>query len=162
MITIISDINLKGFDQHNFIHVNEHAKSCTGCFSCWIKTPGACIFDDTINESIIKSQTLVIISKNTFGSYSSKIKSVLDKSIPLVLPTFTTIKEETHHKKRYDTYPNIHSIVYDSISQRSLETYKTMVHAHGLNLHAGKVSIEAVDQSQLAHSLQVFLGGQDV
>jgi len=162
MITIISDTYLEGFDDKNFFYVEKALKSCTGCFSCWTKSPGLCIFKDTFNKKIINSDKLVIISKNTYGTYSSKIKSVIDKSIPLVLPTFKVINNETHHRKRYNQYPNIHSLVYDSINEDMIKTYKAMVEAHGINLHADKVQVDAVNKSDLKQALTMIIGGHNV
>ena len=66
-------------------------KYCIGCFGCWLKTPGTCIIKDEfqhMGENIAKADELVIISKSSFGSYSSSVKNVLDRSISYVMPFY--------------------------------------------------------------------------
>ena len=64
---------------------------CIGCFGCWLATPGRCVIKDEYQEMGSKLSSVdeyVIISKATFGSYSSAIKNVLDRSISYVKPFF--------------------------------------------------------------------------
>lgn len=44
---------------------NLKMKPCTGCFNCWLKTPGICIFNDDAREvtkRIVQSDLLVLIT----------------------------------------------------------------------------------------------------
>ena len=80
-------------------------KKCMGCFGCWLKTPGRCVIPDEyqrMGELAAKAEELTIISKCSFGSYSSFVKNVLDRSISYVLPFFEIREGEMHHRKRYD------------------------------------------------------------
>jgi multimeric flavodoxin WrbA len=44
---------------------------------------------------------LVILSRVTFGGYSSKVKYAMDRNVPNILPFFIKHKGEMHHPQRY-------------------------------------------------------------
>lgn len=152
MYQIISDIDMSNNLLKNPI------KTCIGCYSCWIKTPGKCIFDDPFNPAIIESKKIIIISKITFGSYSSKVKSLIDRTIPLNLPTFKKINGQLHHEKRYSEYPELHVIGYGSQTQRDENTFKRLVKAHSVNFHAPKYSVTICDQASVETALKELIG----
>jgi multimeric flavodoxin WrbA len=80
---------------------------CTGCFGCWIKTPGVCVLNDegrAIAKSGIESDLVVALTPVTFGGYSSSLKKALDRWAPNLSPFFETRGGEIHHKRRYDHY----------------------------------------------------------
>ena len=117
-------------------------KKCMGCFGCWLKTPGRCVIPDEyqrMGELAAKAEELTIISKCSFGSYSSFVKNVLDRSISYVLPFFEIREGEMHHRKRYDNQLVVGVIFYGSdITEEEKETAKELVKANAVNLH-GKV-----------------------
>ena len=117
-------------------------KKCMGCVGCWLKTPGRCVIPDEyqrMGELAAKAEELTIISKCSFGSYSSFVKNVLDRSISYVLPFFEIREGEMHHRKRYDNQFLMRVIFYGSdITEEEKETAKELVKANAVNLH-GKV-----------------------
>ena len=83
---------------------------CTGCFNCWIKTPGICsIQDDAIDiaRQYIASDHVIFASPLIMGFLSSLLKNAMDRNISLVHPHLEEVDGEVHHKKRYDHYPVI-------------------------------------------------------
>ena len=37
----------------SIIHIQKlRLKPCTGCYSCWVDTPGECVHDDAMREAI--------------------------------------------------------------------------------------------------------------
>ena len=83
-------------------------RPCIGCFGCWVQTPGECLIDDAARQiapAIIGSDLVIYLTPVTFGGYSSELKKALDRCICLILPFFTKIDGEMHHKPRYDRYP---------------------------------------------------------
>lgn len=92
-----------------------------------------------MGELAAKAGELTIISKCSFGSYSSFVKNVLDRSISYVLPFFEIREGEMHHRKRYDNQFLMRVIFYGSdITEEEKETAKELVKANAANLH-GKV-----------------------
>jgi len=77
--------------------------SCVGCFGCWLKTPGICLEPDAgrdIAQAVIQSDMTILFTPITFGGYSSAIKKVQDRWLPLVLPDFGLYHGEVHHLPR--------------------------------------------------------------
>jgi len=88
----------------------KNIRPCTGCFKCWIKTPGTCVIKDDgleISEKFIHSDHVVLASPLKMGYFSAIMKNALDRSIPNLHPHLEEVGGEIHHKKRYDTYPYI-------------------------------------------------------
>lgn len=119
---------------------------CVGCFGCWFKTPGRCVIKDSyqkMGEYLSMADELIIISKCSFGSYSSFVKNVLDRSISYVSPYFEVRAGEMHHQARYDNEIQFTAIFYgDDITEGEKETASNLVKANALNLNGkiGKVS----------------------
>jgi len=83
---------------------------CTGCFNCWLKTPGICTIQDDaidITRQYIASDHVILASPLIMGFASSLLKSAMDRNICLVHPHLEDVDGEVHHKKRYDKYPRI-------------------------------------------------------
>jgi multimeric flavodoxin WrbA len=83
---------------------NGSIKPCAGCFGCWFKNPGQCVIKDGYDQMgnlIHEAKEVVVISKYTYGGFSSFIKTVFDRSIGYILPYFRFYKGEMHHKTRY-------------------------------------------------------------
>lgn len=129
-------------EEEKIIDNSGNIKKCMGCFGCWLKTPGRCVIPDEyqrMGELAAKAGELTIISKCSFGSYSSFVKNVLDRSISYVLPFFEIREGEMHHRKRYDNQFLMRVIFYGSdITEEEKETAKELVKANAVNLH-GKV-----------------------
>ncbi len=95
MITVIADEgqNKIGFEicqaliaqgvQSDYVPLdNVVVKPCVNCGGCTNKTYGRCVVRDDgdwIYPKIIKSEVLVLVTPIVFGSYSFKLKRVLDK-----------------------------------------------------------------------------------
>jgi multimeric flavodoxin WrbA len=113
---------------------------CTGCFGCWNKTPGMCVMKDDsakIAYAIVNSDLLIFLTPITFGGYSSELKKALDRIICVILPFFTTINHETHHKARYAKYPKLMGIgVMPEKDAESEQIFSALICRNAINLHA--------------------------
>lgn len=111
--------------------------TCLGCFGCWVKTPGVCVIDDAGREvarAFIQSGLVVLVSPITFGGYSSELKKVFDRIIPILSPFFKKVGGETHHQMRYQRYP--HFLVIGALpepDQAKEAIFNTMVARNALN-----------------------------
>jgi multimeric flavodoxin WrbA len=56
---------------------------------------------DKMGKLIHTADKVVVISRYTYGGFSSFVKNVFDRSIGWVLPYFEVVDNEMHHKKRY-------------------------------------------------------------
>ena len=113
---------------------------CRGCFGCWIKTPGICVIEDDardITRKMIQSDLLVYFTPVLFGGYSQFLKAQLDRSICLILPMFGKFHGETHHKKRYETYPSLLGVglLSDNETEQA-DLFREHIYRNSLNLHS--------------------------
>ena len=113
---------------------------CIGCFGCWIKTPGICVASDEgreIIQTIIRSDMTILFTPVTFGGYSSVLKIIVDRFVPLVLPFFGQYYGETHHAPRYSSYPRLLGIgVQPHFAKAEAELFKALVGRNAINFHA--------------------------
>lgn len=152
MKLIIHDLQKEEFEtlglnpeDATIISDNGTIKKCIGCFGCWVKTPGQCIIADDyqkMGELAGQAEELIIISKCSFGSYSSFVKNVLDRSISYILPYFTMRNGEMHHKSRYENRIKLSVYFYgDDITEEERETAKKLAEANGENLNCSEVKV---------------------
>lgn len=89
-------------------------KYCIGCFDCWVKTPGLCDADDVSQEmgrAVINSEFTLWAAPLKMGFPSVLLKMAFDKHLPLIHPYMLVDQNETHHLKRYETYPRVGLLV---------------------------------------------------
>jgi len=98
-------------NNHEVIHFvlkDDDIHHCVGCFTCWMKTPGVCVFDDDsreINHAVINSDFVLWASPLVMGFPTYILKKKMDRTIPLIHPYFQIVQGETHHLPRYERYP---------------------------------------------------------
>ncbi|MCP4134706.1 MAG: flavodoxin family protein [bacterium] len=120
-------------------------KPCTGCFGCWVKTPGKCVLDDDIGEVLenyINSRLVLFASPLIMGFPSALFRSVQEKFTPLGIPYMTIIDKEMHHFSRYKTLPRI-GVLYekeDNTDDEDLAILEENYHRTAINVH-GKLLV---------------------
>ena len=136
------------------IDANQIHRYCIGCFGCWLKTPGTCIIKDgfeNMGKRLSEVSEFILISKATFGSYSSAVKNVLDRSISYVLPFFEIRNGEMHHGARYFNDLRISAVFYGHLTGGEKRTAESLLKANAVNLNAelGKVHfVENMEATQ--------------
>lgn len=77
---------------------------CTGCFSCWTKTPGRCIQrDDMSNELLPRFQEAdiaVFASPLYHFTLNALMKTFIERTLPLLEPTLVRKGDVTYHPLR--------------------------------------------------------------
>lgn len=100
----------KGHHLEEIVLRDKSMSRCSGCFGCWVKRPGLCVYEDDgikVASCIANAQFMVMLTPITFGGYSSLLKNALDRQIPVLLPFFVKVKGEVHHNMRYESYPTM-------------------------------------------------------
>jgi multimeric flavodoxin WrbA len=98
-------LNNKGYTVNTLTLRELEARYCTGCWACWVQTPGLCIHEDASREvcrDVIQSDFVLFASPVIMGYLSAILKKFMDKMIPLVHPYITVDNGEAHHRARYD------------------------------------------------------------
>ena len=132
---------------------------CTGCWACWVKTPGQCIASDDSREicsTFINSDFVLFASPVLMGFTSAILKRLQDKLIPLVHPYIEIVQGECHHKKRYDSYPGM-GLVLDmqesDMEDRQIITriYERLAKNLRTRLHFSKTADDPAEE--VAHAI---------
>ncbi|AEY67085.1 flavodoxin family protein [Clostridium sp. BNL1100] len=78
---------------------------CKGCFCCWTSTPGSCIINDDMTQilsQIINANIIVWSFPLYYYGMPSKVKALLDRNLPLLLPYITNRDDGgSNHPFRY-------------------------------------------------------------
>ena len=106
----IDSLSANGHDAKELVLRDMKYSPCKGCFNCWVKTPGICVFKDdgdNICREFITSDMVVLSSPIIMGYPSALAKNALDRIIPLLHPYLEDFDGEVHHMKRYKKYPEL-------------------------------------------------------
>ncbi len=127
-----------------------HIAPCTGCFGCWIKTPGECVIADAgrdVAKAIATSDLVVYLTPVIFGGYSHPLKRAIDRSIPIILPLFRRVRGEVHHKKRYVRYPRMLGLGWvDPWTKEQDNLFRTLIARNAINMHAPAAGCVVLDR----------------
>ncbi len=77
---------------------------CTGCYTCWTKTPGECIYDDDMTDLRLKfrkADLIIYASPLYIFSVTGIMKNFLDRLLPNIKPYMLIKNGETMHPYRY-------------------------------------------------------------
>ncbi len=129
-----------GWAVHDWRLRDEKIAWCTGCFNCWVKTPGVCAHNDAGREvaaRIARSDLLVYLTPVTFGGYSSELKKALDHAIPILQPFLRKSGADTRHPQRYERRRDLLAVGTVPAGQAGgaeARTFRRLVERNTLNL----------------------------
>ena len=138
---IISIISGKGHNAKELLLRDMNYSPCRGCFNCWVKTPGLCIFKDDgdlLCREALNSDVIVLASPVIMGYPSALTKNALDRIIPLIHPYLEDVDGEVHHMKRYKKYPALALLLEknEDTDDEDLEIIKEIFGRAALNLRS--------------------------
>lgn len=121
---------------------SKEIKPCVGCLGCWLKTPGQCLITNDDANSIafhqINADAVMLISKISYGGFSTDIKAFLDRSIQNLMPFFVNYKGEIHHSMRYKRFPIWIVVGYGNVSDIEKRTFTMLAERNALNMRPTK------------------------
>lgn len=77
---------------------------CTGCFSCWTKTPGECVHRDDMPDLLlrVRSADVAVLAFPLYGNMvPGLMKDFIDRTFPLGHPAIKKIGGQYIHPTRY-------------------------------------------------------------
>ena len=80
-------------------------KPCLGCFSCWKNTPGKCVIEDDMKivlEKLLWADITLWSFPLFYFNVPGKLKMLIDRLLPMVLPFMESGAESGGHPSRYD------------------------------------------------------------
>ncbi len=137
---LIPELQSRTWEVQSYVLKDLTLAPCKGCFGCWIETPGECVIRDVgqeIARHVAQCYLLVYLSPVTFGGYSSELKKMMDRLIPVISPFFETYHGEIHHKQRYPRAARLLSIgVQKTADAEDAAIFTRLLERNALNLHA--------------------------
>lgn len=137
----LTDILINILSNHQtecYILDHKQFGPCIGCYGCWVKTPGICVFkDDKANEICdkeINCDAVVLLNEITYGGYSADIKAFLDRMISNISPFFELVNKEMHHKKRYERFPDWIAVGYGDPTEEERRIFNELNQRNAINL----------------------------
>ncbi len=85
---------------------NKNIKDCTGCFSCWNKTPGKCVHKDDMDELLEKfiiADTIIWATPLYHYTMTSILKRFIERTLPINEPYIVKKGNVFGHPERYST-----------------------------------------------------------
>jgi multimeric flavodoxin WrbA len=135
-------LSAKGDETEHVVLREKSIVNCIGCFGCWLKTPGICVIDDDNRElsgKFMQCDLLIMLTPVTFGGYSPELKRMLDHFIANISPFFATVNGESHHRKRYESYPDLLVVGWqEEPDARQEEVFRHLVLRNSINFYSGK------------------------
>ncbi len=133
--------------------------NCIGCFGCWLETPGLCRFKESANHELLRawvsSDTVVLLTPVTFGGYSWRLKQVIDRSLPILLPYMAVFHGEVHHRPRYSKRPRLIAIgIQDTADPREAATFRLLAGRHAVDCQAPSFAAEVVSAGDVPDRLR--------
>lgn len=114
-------------------------RACTGCFGCWVKTPGRCILPDVLQDlgpQLGAADELLVVSRACFGSYSPLVKRAIDRILPYLHPSFRIVEGHMHHRMRYANHLTLRFWFYGPSSPAERACLLRLVEANRANYDA--------------------------
>jgi multimeric flavodoxin WrbA len=133
-------LSLAEHDVEVIILAEKKITECTGCFSCWLRTPGLCIFNDDhayFLKSFIKSDLVLFASPLIMGFPSALLKTAIDRFIPTALPYIELADGECRHPLRYGNSPAF-ALLYEpelDTDEEDLRVVTTVFERFARNAH---------------------------
>lgn len=124
---------------------------CHGCFNCWVKTPGICVIDDAgrdLTRMAAQADLMVFLTPVTFGGYGSALKRAVDRLIPNLLPYFTRVHGEVHHKFRYPKPSKMLAVGTMDVTDDEMAEIFRLLHRRN-----------SINYSSPRHDARVFVAG---
>ncbi|NMM63767.1 flavodoxin family protein [Clostridium sp. P21] len=87
---------------------DKNIKHCSGCFTCWTKTPGKCIHKDDMEEllkKVLEADIIVYATPLYYFTVTGIMKDFMDRMLPLNNREIVKKGENYTHPKRFGKSP---------------------------------------------------------
>lgn len=103
---------------------------------------------EVIFRAVINSDFIIFASPLIAGFTSAMLKKVQDRLIVLLHPYLEIIHDESHHRKRYDKYPEFGVIIdkEENTNEEDIKIVKEIYDRLAINFHSKQRFIKFVDE----------------
>lgn len=115
---------------------DKNIKHCSGCFTCWTKTPGKCIYKDDMEElleKVAEADIMVYATPLYFYTVTGLMKDFMDRKLPLAKRDIIKVGNQYAHPKRYEKKSPVKTVLISNCGfpgnynfSGLLETFKVM------------------------------------
>jgi multimeric flavodoxin WrbA len=149
---IMTMVSEKGHSVKELLLREMNYSPCRGCFNCWVKTPGLCVFKDDgdiLCREALNADIVLLASPLIMGYPSALTKNALDRIIPLIHPYLEDVGGEVHHMKRYKKYPALALLLERSedSDDEDIEIVKEIFERAALNLQSSLKFVQLTDSA---------------
>jgi FMN-dependent NADH-azoreductase len=82
----------------------KRIRNCTGCFTCWTRTPGVCIHKDDMTSELfpkwLNSDIVIYATPLYHYTLNASLKAFIERTLPLLQPFFRQFEGKTYHPLR--------------------------------------------------------------
>jgi putative sterol carrier protein len=82
----------------------KRIRNCTGCFTCWTRTPGVCIHKDDMTSELfpkwLNSDIVIYATPLYHYTLNASLKAFIERTLPLLQPFFRHFEGKTYHPMR--------------------------------------------------------------
>jgi multimeric flavodoxin WrbA/putative sterol carrier protein len=82
----------------------KRIRNCTGCFTCWTRTPGVCIHKDDMTSELfpkwLSSDVVIYATPLYHYTLNASLKAFIERTLPLLQPFFRQFEGKTFHPLR--------------------------------------------------------------
>jgi len=131
--------------------------SCTGCYNCWIKSPGSCVIRDDqvmIYQKIAAATELVFVTRVKYGCYDVPMKIMIERCLPLFQAFLKIHKEETRHEHRQIEEKDFLVLAYGAENQAEKDIFSYLVERNANNMSFNSYKVSFVEESLLEETLK--------
>ncbi|MDD2903172.1 MAG: flavodoxin family protein [Syntrophales bacterium] len=86
-------------------------KYCLGCFGCWLQNKGRCVQEDDMTGELfghfLEADLAVLATPLYHFNMNARMKSFIERTLPMMEPAFTDQGEGVHHPFRMAKVPRI-------------------------------------------------------
>ncbi|MDI7260681.1 MAG: SCP2 sterol-binding domain-containing protein [Thermodesulfobacteriota bacterium] len=95
----------QGVETETIYLKEKDVHSCVGCYTCWAKTPGVCVFKDDMPELLekVKGCDIIVYATPLYNyNMTSRVKAFQERLLPLLDPHLIKTGETYRHPQRYE------------------------------------------------------------
>lgn len=144
LTAVLDGMQRQGVEIETIPLKSKNIRACTGCWSCWLRTEGECVFNDDMREVVLKleqADVIVYAFPIYIDGVPGIVKNVLDRQTQMLYPYMIPGISKTRHPRR--TLREQYCVVLSTSGFPEIETFTPMIHHFDAIAHNHHVPVLA-------------------